>query len=766
MAAEPTAEPAAETATETTVRAPGLSAPVTIRVDRWGIAHIAAETPADAFFAQGWNAARDRLWQIDLWRKRGLGLLAGDFGPAYADKDRAARLFLYRGDMAAEWRSYGPNAKAWTQAFVAGINAYLDGIDAGEHELPPEFRVMGTKPGRWQAEDVVRIRSHARVHNLDHELRRSAVLARYGAEADGLRKARQPDRPLRVPEGFEPAELPAEILQTYLLATEPPTFGSDTVQAEAAPSELLGSNAWALSPARTTTGRPILASDPHRAHQMPGLRYIVHLQAPGLNVIGAGEPAVPGVSFGHNADIAFGLTIWPIDQEDLCVYELNPADPEQYRYGGGWEAMRVERQTLAVKGEGERAIELRFTRHGPVLHVDRAAGKAYGLRTVWTEPGTAAYLASLAFLQAKTVEDYEQALKGWGAPSSNHIVAETGGRIARFTAGFVPIRPNWDGLLPVPGDGRYEWAGLRDPLSTPRVKQPAEGWVATANQFNLPEAWLGPDNTPGFEWPDPARYRTIAAALEAKPRHSLDDMRALQTSYRSNPAERLVPLLADLPETPATAMLTGWDRRLDADSAAAALFETWFMRHLAPLVLAQASPQGLQAYAALPDLALAVDLVTAADPRLGDRAALLSETLAAAWEDALARFGAEPAAWRWGGFHHAYHPHDLSALLDEATRQAWSVGPLPKGGSGLTINNNNYRLTDGRMTLGVTWRMVCDVGNWDACVTINSPGQSGLPSSPHYQDLFPLWAREEYVAMAFGDAAVRAATEQTLRLSP
>jgi len=757
--------------TQTNVKVPGegLTAPATIRIDRWGIPHIKAETAVDAFFAQGWNAARDRLWQIDLWRKRGLGLLAGDFGPAYAAKDRAARLFLYRGNMATEWANYGSNAKAWTEAFTTGINAYIAGIEAGEHPLPPEFHLMGTRPALWQADDVVRIRSHARVHNLDHELRRSAVLAKYGAEADGLRKARQPNRPLQVPEGFAPAELPPDILQTYLLATEPPTFGSGEV--EAPPSELLGSNAWALTADRTATGRPILASDPHRAHQMPSLRYIVHLQAPDLNVIGAGEPAVPGVSFGHNQDIAFGLTIWPIDQEDLYVYDLHPQDPDRYRYNGEWESMQIRREWLPVKGDTDRPIELRFTRHGPVLHVDPAANKAFALRTVWTEPGTAAYLACLNFLQAQNIEDYEQALKGWGAPSSNHIVAEraeAGGRIAHFTAGLVPVRPNWDGLLPVPGDGRYEWVGFRDPLTTPRVKQPVEGWVATANQFNLPKEWLGPENTPGFEWPDPARYYTIAAALEAREKHSLDDMRALQTSFHAYPAERLVPLLKDVPESLARDMLLAWDLQLAADSPEAILFETWFQRHLAPTVLERVSPTGLQAYAALPDLAQALDLVVDGDPRLGPRGALLAETLAEAWNANTAhdRFGPAPQAWRWGDFHQAYFPHGLSALLDEATRGRWNVGPLEKGGSGYTVNNNNYRWRDGRLTLGVTWRMVCDVGNWDGCLTINAPGQSGDPASPHYQDLFPLWAAEAYVPMLFSEAAIAEQCEAEIEISP
>ncbi len=751
--------------TESSYAVDGPSGSISIKIDQWGIPHIRATTATDAFYAQGWNAARDRLWQIDLWRKRALGLLAQDFGAAYADKDAAARLFIYRGDMDAEWRCYGPNAEAWTTAFVAGVNAYVDSIASGERSLPPEFAFMGTKPARWQADDIVRIRSHARVHNLDHEIRRSAVLARYSAEADSLRKARQPDRPLRPPEGLEIAELPPEILQTYLLATERPAFGRESVQAAAAASELLGSNAWALSPDRTDTGRAMLASDPHRAHQMPSLRYMVHLQAPGLNVIGAGEPGVPGVSFGHNDDIAFGLTIWAIDQEDLYVYDLKPGAPEFYRYGDAWEAMSVLTERVPVKGEADREIALRFTRHGPVLHVDAAAGKAYGLRTVWTEPGTAAYMASLNFLQATTIEDYEQALTGWGAPSSNHVVAETGGRIAHFTAGFAPIRPNWDGTMPVPGDGRYEWAGFYDPLTTPRVKAPASGWVATANQFQLSGDWLDEGKTPGYEWPDPARYQTIAAALDAKPRHGLADLRQLQTSVFSQPAARLQPLLRALPASLARSLLLAWDCRLAPDSAAAALFETWFARHLTPAVLTAISPEGLQAYAALPDAALALELAVSGDPRLGARSELLAKTLAAAWQEAESRFGQDPAAWTWGAFHHAYFPHDLEALLDRDAKGRWSVGPAPKGGSGHTVNNN-YRQSDGRVTLGVTWRMICDVGAWDACQTINSPGQSGDPGSPHYNDLFPLWAAETYVPLLYSDAAVDAATHTTIRLAP
>ena len=339
-----------------TVAVAGLKHPVEILLDRWGVPHIFAADDGDGFLAQGWNAARDRLWQIDLWRKRGLGLLAADFGPAYLERDRAARLLLYRGQMAPEWASYGPNAEAWTEAFVAGINAYVDFVLADRNRLPVEFAIMDTRPSHWRPVDVVRIRSHARVNNLDQELRRATVAAKFGVAADQLRKRLEPVWEIKIPEGFEPEEMPGQILQTYLLGTEPPAFGAAGAgdQLKAAPSELSGSNAWALGPARTVTGRALLASDPHRVFGMPSLRYMVHLNAPGLNVIGAGEPAVPGVSLGHNERLGFGLTIWPVDQEDLYVYELDEAEPELYRYGAGWE--RLETVTEVVEVRGREAV--------------------------------------------------------------------------------------------------------------------------------------------------------------------------------------------------------------------------------------------------------------------------------------------------------------------------------------------------------------------------------------------------------------------------
>ena len=167
---------------DTTHRLSGLTGEVEIRIDRWGIAHIRAGTQDDLFFAQGWNAARDRLWQIDLARKRGLGLLAGDFGPGYLEQDRASRLLLYRGDMAAEWAAYSPDAEAICMAFAAGINIYVDGVLAGDLPLPSEFALLGNIPSRWTAEDVVRVRSHSLTRNATSEVLRARVMALAGVE--------------------------------------------------------------------------------------------------------------------------------------------------------------------------------------------------------------------------------------------------------------------------------------------------------------------------------------------------------------------------------------------------------------------------------------------------------------------------------------------------------------------------------------------------------------------------------------------------------
>lgn len=764
----------------------GLGAEASITIDRWGIAHIRAETFLDMFFAQGFNAARDRLWQLDLWRKRGRGLLAADFGPGYLEQDRAARLFLYRGDMQVEWDAYAPDAEAICRHFVAGINAYIDLCQRDAQRLPPEFGAFGTRPAKWSAEDVVRIRSHSLMRNAVSEVIRSNILAQLDAELDALRQKLEPPHDPLAGRG-RPEPLPLDCLDTFKLAIAPVTFGQERLAAGIEEAEnwrkvtplgdiirdssLQGSNNWVVSGARTATGRPILANDPHRTHAVPSLRYIVHIASPQFNGIGAGEPALPGISIGHNGHSAFGLTLFlGHDQEDVYVYETHPDDPDLYRYGESWERFRDIGETANVKGGGEVALALRFTRHGPVIAEYPDRRLAVAIRTVWTDPGTAPYFKSIAAMRATSFDAFRNHIGGWGVPAVNQVYADAAGDIGWVVGGFSPVRPNWDGLLPVPGDGRHEWQGFLPGSTLPWSHNPAKGYFATANEFNLPADW--PTDQPiGYEWLEASRAHRIDSVLAADDRHTLDTSRRLQNDVTSLPAKRVIGLLRGISgrneaESAALKMLADWDCRLAADSAGAALYELWWAAHLRPAIIAHAVPKPeLHALFAPGDTAGILDRLEAlATKAPADFAALALDTLGTAYGACLRKLGPDVGTWAWGRLHEALFEHPASAVADADGK--WNVGPFPFAGSDSTPMNGSYRVSDFRLTIGASFRIVVDVGNWDNSVCINTPGQSGDPRSEHYRDMAPLWAAGDYVPLVYTDEAVAAAAAQTVTLIP
>ncbi|MFI9028165.1 penicillin acylase family protein [Streptomyces sp. NPDC053560] len=765
-----------------TFEVPGLSAPVEILIDRWGVPHLYAGSRADLFLAQGFNAARDRLFQIDLWRRRGLGLLAEVFGPEYAEHDRAARLFLYRGDMAAEWASYGPDAERVTTAFVRGINAFVALCRERREHLPPEFRLLDYEPAYWQPADVARIRSHGLHYNLHDEVERARTLRDFGPAVEDLRKVREPAHTLRVPEGLDLSVIPDDVLRVYRMATTPPW-------APQAPRQGIdGSNNWVLAPSRTATGRPVLANDPHRAVTLPALRYLAHLSAPGLDVIGAGEPALPGVSIGHNGCLAFGLTIFPIDQEDLYVYRTDPADPKRYAYGDGWEAMTKVTETIPVRGGEPVTADLWFTRHGPVIdeRPDRAA--AFAVRAAWLEPGMAPYLGSMDYMGATGPDAFVAAMERWGAPGENQVYAAPDGTIGWRPAGRVPVRRGWDGTLPVPGDGRYEWDGHHPVGALPSVRDPADGWFATANQLNLPDDYPHAERTVTHDWYAPHRHERIAEVLAARSDWTVADCVALQNDYVSLPARRIQPLLAGLTsDDPRVAeglkLLRDWDAALDADSAAAALFEIWYRRHFRAELLRQALRRLLPAerVAAALDRVLPaedatadarVDLSLLLDPgdRLGPhpdaviRTAVLA-TLGPAMAEAGRLLGPDTGTWRWGTLHQAHLHHPLAKLLGEKASDWSSVGPAPRGGSGETVSATSYG-PGFRQTGGASFRLVVDVGAWDESLVMSTPGQSGDPASPHYRDLFDAWAADGAFPLLYNRDRIEEHTTRRILLTP
>ncbi|HXP24600.1 MAG TPA: penicillin acylase family protein [Steroidobacteraceae bacterium] len=766
----------------------GLNAPADIVIDHWGIAHIFAANIHDAFFLQGYNAARDRLWQIDLWRKRGLGLLAKSLGPAYIDQDRAARLFLYRGDMEKEWTAYAPDSRRWVAAFVDGVNAYVAQVQSGARPLPVEFKLTDSRPETWSAEDVLRIRSHALVSNVTSEVARARVVCAGGLKADELRRKIEPlGHKVTIPPGLNPCDVPADVLKDYLLATKQVDFGALTATARhaelSAERQLAaaldtqsteGSNNWVIAPSRTATGRPILANDPHRQLGSPSLRYIVALNAPGLNIIGAGEPALPGISLGHNDDIAFGITIFAIDQEDLYVYELSKSNPDNYRYQSGWEKMQIVRETIDVKGGAAREVELRFTRHGPVLSLDAANHRAFAMRTVWNESGLAGYFGSSRLLMAKNWNDFKVATNAWGAPPLNIVYADTQGNIGWAASGRAPIRKNWDGLLPVPGDGRYEWAGFHGKDVLPSLLNPEQGYFGTANEMNLPSGYPNERNRIAFEWTDRSRIDRINELLATKTKMTLADSMAIQTDAVSAQSRRAVALLASLSSpdaalTQALKLLEGWNHEESTGSAAAAIYEVWATKHLGKTTVAKAAPEAarlidngqLQAvieYLEHPDGALGADPAAARD-------AILLESLKSALAELNQRLGPDMTTWSWGRLHRATFEPAVAVLADPELRAQMSVGPLQTPGSSSTPRAQAYRPGDFSVIAGASVRLVMDVGAWDNSVAMNTPGQSDDPMSAHYRDLFPMWAQGSYVPLRFSRAAVDGDAEDVIHLS-
>src|SRR5687767_2092182 len=388
---------------------PGLQQPVEIIRDRWGIPHIYAGNQDDLFFAQGYMAARDRLFQIDLWRRVGTGKLSEVIGPQALNRDRFARLVRYRGDWNAEWSSYAPDAKQIATSFTRGINAYIQSLGG---RRPLEFRIAGYDPGPWQPEDVVaRIAGLLMTRNLAREVRRAQDITELGLETVQRFQPPDPFIKIEIPNGLDLAGITTQLLRGY----------NEAIGAVPFP-EQQGSNNWVVSGARSVTGKPLLASDPHRPVQIPSLRKTVHLVAPGWNAIGAGEPALPGIALGHNEDIGFGFTIVGIDQNDLYVEKLNPADPEEYEYRGAWKKMTMIHEDIPVRGSRTpRRVELRYTIHGPVIAEDLGSHRAYALKWVGSEPGTAGYFAALSLSRARNWNEFVETAERYKVPSENMV---------------------------------------------------------------------------------------------------------------------------------------------------------------------------------------------------------------------------------------------------------------------------------------------------------------------------------------------------------
>ncbi len=713
-----------------TIALDGLERPVEVLRDPWGIAHIYAETVDDLFFAQGFVAAQDRLWQLELWRRVGEGRLAELVGPDAVERDRLARLLRYRGDMAAEWSSYHPEGKRIISAFVRGVNAF---IRHSADRPPVEFILTGVRPEPWSPEvPLSRMAGLPMTDNALGEIRLAEWVREYGTTDANRRDAPDPWESLRVPRGLDVAAIDPAV-RTVLRAGYAPLPRIPVLERYRsragleADSAVAGSNNWVVAGGRTASGKPLLANDPHRRISLPSLRYLVHLVGPGWNVIGAGEPALPGVAIGHNERIGWGLTIVGIDQQDLFVEEVNPANPGEVRWNGRWEALRVEIDTIRVKGEPPRVVELAFSRHGPIIYRDTLRHRAYAFRSVLAEPGTAGYLGSLRVDQARSWEEFLAAMDAWKVPSENMIYADVDGNIGWQAAGLAPVRCcGWNGRLPVPGTGGYAWRGFRPTAELPREHNPPPGFIATANHNIMPRGYSPPL---GYDWASPRRFRRIVEVLADSGGFTVADFQRLQHDVHSSQAANALPLFrgwtaVDTRLERAREMLATWNAVLDRDSPAAALYGRW---------RAAADPA-----------------VFADETASGRRDALVRVALDSAVRWLEREQGSDWPAWRWGAIHQTRFEHPVSPAFD--------LPAVGRPGDGATVNVTGQS--------GASFREILDFADWDRSVATSVPGQSGQPGSPYYANLLEPWARGEYFPLLYTRAAIEASAVHRLVLRP
>lgn len=748
------------------VRLPGLDSVVEVRRDRWGVPHIYAKTTHDLFFAQGYVVAQDRLWQMEMWRRAGEGRLAEVLGPSFVERDRMARLLRYRGDMEAEWRSYADDARSIIRAFVAGVNARI----AEVRERPPiEFTMLGFSPEPWdETVPLQRMGALSMTDNALGEVRRAGLVKALGTRRVEALLPTDPRRRLDPVPGLDLTGISAGSLGAASDATIPLP-------------RIEGSNNWVVGGSKTATGKPLLANDPHRAISLPSLRYLTHLVGPGWNVIGAGEPGVPGVAGGHNGRVGFGFTIVGMDQQDVYVERVaicpgfrrsraarEGGAPRCAWHGARWVPLSVVHDTIRVAGEAPRAVRLEFSHHGPIVGEDAARGRAFALRFVGSEPGTAGYLAQLSLDRAGNWEEFRRAASRWKLPTENLVYGDVDGNIGWIAAGLMPIR-SWSGLLPVPGDGRYEWQGFLPFEELPTSFNPVSGFIATANHNILPPGYRKPLN---YDWAEPFRYNRLVEVLRDSTGFTRSDFERLQHDELSLPARQLIPiLLAASRAAPAARgrsasvavaldTLAAWDYIMRREQPAPLIYQAWLRA-----VRTRMLERRLGAAARTPGVSLGtrllISLLVAPDSLVGRNPTAARDSIALlALGDAtgvLSREqGGDVALWRWGEVHQASFRHPLAAAFD--------AGSVTRGGDGNTVNATGGG--DLRQTGGASYRIVVDFADFDNSTATSVPGQSGQPGAKFYDNLLPLWSEGKYFPLRYSRAAVEQDTEHILWLKP
>jgi penicillin amidase len=733
----------------------GLEQRAEILRDSYGVPHVYAQNAHDLFYLQGYVTAQDRLFQMDLYRRAGAGRLAEVLGDPALDADRSMRTLGFARIAAAEVKLLGDDTRDALQAYADGVNKFLE--QHGD-SLPLEFLLLGYRPERWSPTDTIligKLQVFDAAGNQTQELLRADLALRLGT---GALATVMPD----------PAGRSATAIDERAWALVSPLLSAGSLDPGIAALRAIlpgagagvGSNCWALSGAKTASGKPILAGDPHLGVRNPSIWYEIGLEGAGYKLVGFSLPGIPAIVLGHNDRIAWSLTYAYADTMDLFVERSDPRDPRRYEYRGGYETATFVREEIRVKGRLDPVIvDVAITRHGPIV-TSTLKGQAAQLALRWTalDPGrTVDWIFGVA--RARGWADFRAAAAAFQGAAISTCYADVDGHIGYQLVGRLPARPG-NGSMPVPGwTGEYDWTGLLPADANPNVLDPASGVVENSNDRPSQDP-----RSPGYdgEWDPGFRGAYLVRRLGGRERWDVAATRALQTDFTSTPAARFrevilaAPARSD-PQRRAQQIVRDWDGALGADSAGAAIYEAWLVHMLdrtfrdklgdtlyASWIDNARSIFALYQLVERPDDAWFVSL---GDPTVRGRDALSAMALGDAVLELGRRFGTDPGAWRWGEVHTITFAHPLGigplALL-------LSVGPLKRPGDENSVNKETFALSKPYAVIThPSERMIADLSDLDASLSVTPLGESGQPFSSHHSDQTPLWASGDYKPMRF-----------------
>ena len=760
--------------TSSTLALKGLDGPVRIYRDAFGIPHVRAGSEHDAFFAQGFATAQDRLWHMDYDRRRAYGRWAEYAGDSALELDILMRRFQIRPSVKRDYEAVNSDARSMMEAYAAGVNAFIDAT----HALPAEYSLVAGRPEPWEPWDcmaVFKVR-HILMGTFEGKLWRAKLVNSLGPErAAKLLRGNQPGELLIVPPGGEydgPAPDGLNELQLGLEATAGLGDGD------------WGSNSWVLAGSRTASGKPLLAGDPHRALDTPNVYYQNHIACPEFDVVGLSFPGCPGFPhFGHNAHVAWCVTHAMADYQDLFLERFREDDATLYEFKGQWKRADVRREIIRSRGGRQVELDVTVTDHGPIIEGEPSGGFGLSFKYTATAELNMGPESILQMLKATSADELDEAMRAWVDPCNSFLFADVKGNIGYLNRGKVPVRSKANAWLPVPGwSGEHEWEGYIPFEQLARLRNPDTGYIVTANNRMIGKDYpyyIALDFAPDY------RARRILGRLEPMTSATVGDMAAIHAERVSIPASAYSDLLArvepvDQWAAAARDRLSGWQGTMDRDAVAPTIYSAFRLRlhrmiaeHLfGPLANELFSASGRGAPGHLRQLsALLVTMARNSDTSLlppgHDWQSLAARALADGVSDLRERLGDDMDSWQWGTVHHTRPRHTLSGSFPELA-SVLDPAQVPMGGDGDTPQAGSYSPSvPFVMTSMSVARYVFDTGDWNESAWVTPLGASGHPASPHYADQAPAWSQVQLIPMLYDWESIeaRAESRQTLRPS-